>query len=376
MKSDVANLKVVLFVGGFRVPKSGTEGGQVFASRSLVDSPLKHHVRWKLVDTTQRSEPPPGILVRAFDAAWRMIQVIWQLCFTKVDVVLTFSNFMALSILEKGFYCLLGRMLGKRTVMSFRFHPSIPRRFAKFFHWYISKVCRSCDRIICQSGLASDELIRLFGVDRDRIEVIQNWIDTSRFLNPPVRKPAPDNVIRIIYAGWLHPKKGIQHLMPAMRLLADQRADFELTICGSGSLYGWVQTQRVELGLERNVEVLGWVKNEEVFQRFFQADIFLLPSLAEGMPNALLQAMGCGLPVVTTNVSSIPAIIEDGRNGSLIEPGSAQAICDGLLRLLARRSEWGRIGELNRQQILAGHDIATVWPRIGKVLGLSISELQ
>jgi glycosyltransferase involved in cell wall biosynthesis len=361
---------VVLFVGGFRVPKSGTEGGQVFASRSLVDSPLKEHIRWILVDTTQRSEPPPGMLIRLFDAARRMLQVVWRLAFYRVDVVLTFSNFMPLSILEKGSYCLMGRMLGKQTVMSFRFHPSIPARFSRFFRWYIRAVCLSCHRIICQSQIAADELIRLFGVDSNRIEVIHNWIDTSRFRNPPPRKPAPEGITRIIYAGWLHPKKGVEYLMPAMRLLADRRSDFKLTICGSGSHFEAVQRQRREWKLEPLVEVLGWVKNEEVFQRFFDSDIFLLPSLAEGMPNALLQAMGCGLPVVTTNVSSIPAIVEDGRNGSLIEPKSAQAICDGLLRLMDRRSEWVEIGERNRQQVLANHDIATVWPRIGAVLGL------
>ena len=376
MTSSVAQPKVVLFVGGFRPPKNGTEGGQGFACRSLVDSPLNAHVRWKLVDTTQRSEPPPGVIVRAFDAAWRMTQVFWYLCFTKVDVVLTFSNFLPLGILEKGLYCLLGKMLGKRTVISFRFHPSIPRRGARFFHWYIRKVCRCCDRIICQSQLAADELIRLFQVDPVRIDVIHNWIDTARFMHPPARKPDAGGVTRIIYAGWLHPKKGIEYLMPAMRMLADHRSDFLLTICGSGSLHDLVQAQRVQLGLEKNVVLLGWVKNVEVYQRFFQSDIFLLPSLAEGMPNALLQAMGCGLPVVTTNVSSIPAIIQDGRNGSLIEPGSAQAICDGLLRLMARRMSWAEIGELNRQQVLAGHDIAHVWPRIGRVLGLSDTEIK
>lgn len=372
---DAFKPRVVLFVGGFRVPKSGTEGGQVFASRSLVDSPLKKYVRWKLVDTTQRSEPPPGIIVRMWDAAWRMLQVTYQLLFGRVDVVLTFSNFQPLSILEKGMYCWLGKFLRKRTVMSFRFHPGIPRRGAKFFRWYIARVCRACDRIICQSQIAADELVRLFGVDQGRIEVIHNWIDTSRFRDPPPRMPSAGGVIRIIYAGWLHPKKGIEFLMPAMRLLTDRRTDFRLTICGSGSHLERVQSERVSLGLEKYVEILGWVKNEEVFQRFYQSDIFLLPSLAEGMPNALLQAMGCGLPVVTTNVSSIPAIIQDGRNGSLIEAGSAQAICDGLLRLIDRRAEWPQIGELNRQQVLAGHDIANVWPQVGRVLGVGEEEI-
>lgn len=366
--------RVVLFVGGFERPKSGTEGGQGFACRSLVDSPLQDHVTWKLVDTTQRSEPPPSILIRGFDAFRRMLQVAWRLLFQRIDVVLTFSNFLPLGILEKGLYCLWGKWLGKRAVMSFRFHPGIPRRGRRFFRWYIGKVCRSCDRIICQSQIAADELHRLFAVDLDRVVVIHNWIDTTIFRQPPARFSAADQPLQIIFAGWLHPKKGVEFLMPAIRMLADQRNDFVLTVCGSGSHFEQVERQRRELGLEKHVNLLGWVKNEEVIQRFYQSDIFLLPSLAEGMPNALLQAMGCGLPVVTTNVSSIPAIIQDGRNGCLIEPGSARAICDGILRLIARRAEWPQIGQTNRAQILRDHDIHGAWPRVAAALGVSAQD--
>lgn len=365
---------IVLFVGGFRRPKSGTEGGQGFACRSLVDSPLRDYVQWKLVDTTQRSEPPPSIFIRGWDALWRMIQVTFQLLFTKVDAVLVFSNFLPLGILEKGLYCIAGRLLGKRTVISFRFHPGLPQRGTRFFRWYIGKVCRSCDRILCQSQIAAAELQRLVGADPDRIVVIHNWIDTSIFREPLAPFSSAGEPVRVIFAGWLHPKKGVEYLMPAMRLLANQYDDFVLTVCGSGSHFDLVQRQRQEMGLEKHVVLLGWVKNEEVIRKFYQSDLFLLPSLAEGMPNALLQAMGCGLPVVTTNVSSIPAIIQDDRNGALIEPGSAQAICDGLLRLIAIRDQWPTIGQRNRAQVLAGHDIVQVWPRVAEALGVSVEQ--
>lgn len=374
MKQPGDERKVVLFVGGFRRPKSGTEGGQGFACRSLIASPLKDHVRWKLVDTAQRSEPPPHLLIRVWDALWRLFQVTWSLCFTRVDAILVFSNFLPLGILEKGLYCQMGKLFGKHTVISFRFHPGIPRRCARFFRWYIASVCRHCDQIICQSQIAADELVRLFHADRRRIVVIHNWIDTGPFAHPVSKPPSVDGRIRIVFAGWLHPKKGIEFLMPAMRLLADRRNDFILTVCGAGSHFDHVKNQRAELGLENHVQLLGWVKSEEVIERLWESDIFLLPSLAEGMPNALLQAMACGLPVVTTCVSSIPEIVQDGRNGSLIDPGSAQAICDGLLRLIDRRPEWPQIGEINRRQIFAGHDMARAWPRVGQALGLSISE--
>ena len=372
MKNSNQLKKVVLFVGGFRVGNDGTEGGQVFACRSLVDSPLKEHVTWKLVDSTQRSEPPPTFVVRLFDGLMRMIRVLGMLFFTKVDVVLVFTGFLSMSILEKGIYCLTGKLLGKRVVISFRSFPKLPKTGTRLFRWLLTRICRSCDRIIFQSQQAVDELSRLLPFDSEKVAVINNWIDTSRFRDSTQRRANPDGKIRIIYVGWLHPVKGIEFVMQAMSLLAKVRSDFVLSVCGGGGLHDLIQRQRVEFGLKEQVKILGWVRNEEVFSRMYDSDIFLLPSLSEGMPNALLQAMGCGLPVVTTDVCSIPSIVQEGRNGSLIQPGSSQEICDGILRLIAARNKWLEMGNLNREQIIRGHDIDNVWPTVAGILGVKL----
>ncbi len=371
----------ILFLGGFSVGKDGTEGGQVFACRSLVASPISDLVEWKFVDSTQRSLPPPSMMIRTWDAFRRVLMCGYHLLFSRVDTVLVFTNFSVPSLSEKGLVCLLGRLFRKHVVVSFRFHPHLPKRGQRIYRWYLRHVCQACSAIMCQSRFAADELQKLAPVDLEKIEVVHNWIDVRRFANI---RTAPDTAehshaeasidrkTTLIYVGWMHPKKGVQFLIPAIELLSERRQDFRLVMCGAGDLFEELKAQTQALGIEEWVDFRGWVKNEEVDALLHQSDIFVLPSLAEGMPNSLLQAMACGLPVVTTNVSSIPAIVTDGVNGFLIEPGDPQAICDALDRMIASPSLRRSMAETNRKQV-AEQDISKVWPRVAKILKVEVA---
>ncbi len=361
----------VLFLGGFSVAKDGTEGGQVFACRSLVASPLSNHVEWILVDSTQRSLPPPGILIRAWDAGIRLSKCLFHLVFSRIDAVLVFTNFSWLSMLEKGLVCILAGLMQKHTVVSFRFHPMLPKRLKSIYKSYVWMTCRLCSKIICQSQLAADELIRLFDVAPEKIEVVHNWIDITRFSTERSgHDRRRDDVIQIIFVGWMHEKKGVQFLIPAIKLLAESHQNFRLIMCGGGGLFDTLDMTSRDLGLERFIDFRGWVKNEEVNRLLNESDIFVLPSLAEGMPNSLLQAMACGLPVVTTNVSSIPAIVKDQVNGVLVDPGSPEEICRGLIALIDNEALRHKMSAVNRKQIVENHDISRVWKRIANILNV------
>jgi len=223
--------------------------------------------------------------------------------------------------------------------------------------------------------LAADDLVKLFDVNDARIDIVQNWIDVSQFVSasPQPKKSNAEDIVQIIYVGWLHEKKGVQFLIPAIKMLADETQNFRVTVCGGGGLLQTAIDQCRELQIERFVDFRGWVKNEQIPELLNEADIFVLPSLAEGMPNSLLQAMACGLPVVTTRVSSIPAIVKNEVNGILIESGSAGAICQGLKRLIDDPQLRRRMSETNRRQILENHDISTAWPRIASILNVNVA---
>ena len=362
-----------LFVGGFSVSRDGTEGGQSYACRSLVASPLSEQINWILVDSTQRSEPPPGLHIRAWDALGRLRKSLWTILRGQIDGVLVFTNFGPLSLLEKGLVCIAARSMRQHVVISFRSFPRMPARFRRFFRWFGRRVCNSCSKIICQSNIAADELVRLFGTDARRIEIVHNWIDTARFKShgPTDHLNGNGREARIIYVGWLHPVKGLEYVIRAVRLLADDGLCFRLTICGNGGLLLDLQSLAAELHVDHLVRFEGWVPNDRVGELMNQSDIFVLPSLSEGMPNSLLQAMACELPVVATNVSSIPALVCDGENGFLAPPKDPEALYRGLKQLILNPAQAHAMGQRNRRKIIEHHDISKVWPRVARILNVN-----
>ena len=365
--------KAVLFVGGFSVPADGTEGGQVFASRSLIASPLNDRAIWKLIDSTQRSEPPPGILVRALDAFMRILKLVWSLLTTRVDVVLIFSSSLPLSMLEKGLMCILARLAGKRVVLSLRFHPYVPSGMPRAYTAFVRFACRCCTTIMTQNQLAADDLSALFAVDPNKTKVVHNWVDTTVFRpsNRHVRPAESERVVQIIYVGWLHPHKGLEYLLRGVELLAKTRSNFHLSIVGDGVLADDLRQLSAELGIDDVVTFVGWVPNRDIPKLLNQSDVFAFATLHEGMPNALLQAMACGLPLVSTNVSGIPEIVDDGVNGFLVPPRSPDSLSVALGKLVDDPAVRRRMGEANVERIRANHDIASTWPRVGEILGLT-----
>lgn len=362
-----------LFVGGFSVSRDGTEGGQSFACRSLIASPLSDQFDWILVDSTQRSEPPPGLHVRAWDALRRLRKSFWTIACGRIDGVLVFTSLEPLSLLEKGLVCIFGRWQGKHVVVSFRSFPRTPARFKKLFQWYAKCVCNSCNKVICQSSIVANELVQMFGADERRIEIVHNWIDLSGYsLNGTAHHRNGDCAeSQIIFVGWLHSVKGLEYLIRAVKLLADDGLQFRLIICGNGALLDELKSLACELNVDHLIRFEGWVPNARIGELLGQSDIFVLPSLSEGMPNALLQAMACELPVVATNVSSIPALVHDGENGFLAPPKDPEALYRGLKQLILNPDQRRAMGKRNRRRIIEDHDISKVWPRVARILNVN-----
>jgi glycosyltransferase involved in cell wall biosynthesis len=311
--------------------------------------------------------------VRTWDALRRLGGCFWTISRGDIDGVLVFTNIQPLSVLEKGLVCIFGNWRGKRVVVSFRSFPRIPPRFARFFKWYANRVCNSCSKIICQSTIAAQELVRLFDVDERRIEIVHNWIDISRYaLNGAAHhRNGDDAEARIIFVGWLHSVKGLEYLIRAVKLLRDDGLHFRLSICGNGALLHELQSLARELKIDHLIRFEGWVPNARVSELLCQSDIFVLPSLSEGMPNSLLQAMACELPVVATNVSSIPVLVRDGENGFLAPPKDPQALYRGLKQLILNPDQARAMGQRNRRRIIEDHDISKVWPRVARILSVN-----
>lgn len=187
-------------------------------------------------------------------------------------------------------------------------------------------------------------------VDPGKIKVIYNGVDLEKF------RPAP-GVARyqdlILAVGRLVPKKGFEFLLEACALLKSRGIGFKCVVVGEGPEFEMLQARRRDLGLETSVEFLGAMRQNEVLVLMQKASILCLPcTVAEdgnqdALPTVLLEALACGLPVVSTSVSGIPEIVDSGKDGILVEPDSPEPLAAALERLLlsdSLRAEFARRG--------------------------------
>lgn len=179
---------------------------------------------------------------------------------------------------------------------------------------------------------------------RARVVVIPNSVPL-----PPVEADRSEPG-RILFLGQVEPRKGIHELVEALARLTSRFPQARLAIGGQGELDG-VKRRAEQLGVADRLEELGWVTAGRKGEELARAAVFCLPSHAEGLPMALLEAMAAGKAVVSTGVGGIPDALRDGDNGLMVEPGNVEALAGALGRLLGDEDERRRLGARARATI-------------------------
>ncbi|KMY68324.1 hypothetical protein AAU61_01095 [Desulfocarbo indianensis] len=175
------------------------------------------------------------------------------------------------------------------------------------------------------------------------IEVIPNGVDADLFFPPHVLPSNPQP--RILFVGRLSGQKALPVLFRALASVQLRNIDWRLDLVGDGPQKSMLKKLAHELSIEQKVRFLGWWSSERLLSEGYQkADLFVLPSLDEGMPNALLEAMACGLPVIATRVPGSEEIIKDGENGLLVHPGQDEPLALALTNLLTSPSNRQLLG--------------------------------
>jgi glycosyltransferase involved in cell wall biosynthesis len=155
------------------------------------------------------------------------------------------------------------------------------------------------------------------------------------------------SILRLIYVGFLRHEKGLEYLInsvPAVDRAVGKKT--VLDIVGNGEIEAELRDLVTSLDLQDRVNFLGYIPmGDRLSALYQQADIFVLPSVSEGTPRVLLEAMANGLPVIATRVGGIPFTIEDGGNGLLIEPKDSEAIVAAVARIAIDQALRARITE-------------------------------
>lgn len=216
-----------------------------------------------------------------------------------------------------------------------------------YFSPYVeSKLLRLSTTVTAVSPSIAAEL-REYGMDPGRVKITWNGVDEKLFF-PSCRKGKE----YVLYTGVLRARKGLFDLIKCARLVADECPDVEFIICGSGSLLSKLRVEARRTGLQQQITFLGHVNRRKLIQTYQNATIHVIPSIYEGLPTVLLEAMACGLPVVATNIGGNRDVISSGVDGFLVPPRSPEDMARMIRMLLEGESLRAKIGKAARETIL------------------------
>ena len=194
-----------------------------------------------------------------------------------------------------------------------------------------------CDGIITNTYSIKKEYDSYGWWDNDFVKVIYNGVesqnnDLATFSYNQYLKPSTKNPFIIFSAGRLSTQKGFRYLIDAAKKVVINHPETYFFIAGKGKLQRELNEQIVQNGLASNVFLIGF--HENIIPLLKKADLFILPSLFEGMPNALMEAMSVGVPVISTNVNGVGELMQDQKHGFIIPPADPEALSRSILKMV------------------------------------------
>jgi colanic acid/amylovoran biosynthesis glycosyltransferase len=218
------------------------------------------------------------------------------------------------------------------------------------------------------SDFGRSQLMRLSDSSRwPQIHVVRCGVDVTAY-EPPSERSRSATAAQVLFVGRLLHGKGLSLLFEAVAELRRRELDVTVAVVGDGPARAEIEAAVRGLGLSERVSLLGSVGQDDLLARYAAADIFCLPSFAEGIPVVAMEAMAMELPVVTTRIMGIPELIEDGSHGVLVPPGRVDALTDALDRLVRDPDERRRMGAAGREKVRADYDVARSARRMRSVL--------
>jgi glycosyltransferase involved in cell wall biosynthesis len=254
----------------------------------------------------------------------------------------------------------LGRLAGVPIIITSRRNENIGGAMRERFNRWTAHLD---DRVVAVCELARQAEIERAGVAFEHVVTIYNGVDVTQFPVASVQATAqarraigmPFKVPLVGSVGRLHPQKGFSDLLTAFVQVRQRIPSAQLFVAGDGELREGLEAQARSLGMAEAVTFTG--VRADVPKILAALDLFVLPSLWEGMPNAVLEAMAAGLPVVATAVGGTPEVVMDGVTGLLVPPQDPSALAQAIERLLRDPDLRRTMGRAGRRRVEQHFDV-------------------
>jgi glycosyltransferase involved in cell wall biosynthesis len=243
-----------------------------------------------------------------------------------------------------------------------------PDEFTDPRGFYLAEKIRTFHLLCAISEYGRSQLMRFSDQSQwSKFSVARLGVDPALYAPRPFREnPAP---FEILFVGRLAPVKGPFILVAALRRLVRQGRSARLRFAGDGPERAALERNVLEHGLNQHVIFEGWQNADGVRALYRQADLFALPSFAEGIPVVLMEAMAMEIPCVTTRITGIPELIRDQVDGLLVTPSSEEELAAAIARLMDDSKLRMQLGKSARQRILENYDLRRNVAQLGSILG-------
>jgi len=214
--------------------------------------------------------------------------------------------------------------------------------------------------VVTVSQFNKNYLQKIMGDTPSDIRCLYNGINLKRFRPDPAIKRKSNLILAV---GRLVEKKGFETLIHACHILKTWDLNFRCEIIGKGNLYHPLKQLIIDLGLTEQVRLMGPRPQDGVRDAYRRASLFTLPCVIaqdgnrDGLPTVLLEAMACGLPVVSTHLTGVPEIVDHHKNGFLVPPSSPHALARSLAILLTNPTQRQQMGQAARQKVEKEFDV-------------------
>jgi len=229
-----------------------------------------------------------------------------------------------------------------------------PHIFFDGLHWALDVKTAHSTFISCIGHFCTSQMMLYTNKqDWDKFKIVRCGIDPEQF---SYRAPS-EKISKLVYVGRLSAEKGVPVLFDSLQLLKSQGYEFELTLLGDGDARKDLEISAKAYGISQYVHFAGFVDQKTIASTLQASDIFVLPSFAEGIPVALMEAMAMGVPVIATYVGGISELVIDKVTGQMVYPSDKEGLAKAIAYYIDNPDECKQISINARDKVVAEFNI-------------------